>query len=331
MNLTAVGYDRAREEAFMKYWANNTAETYYCGFECMKERYSFMLGNCTDFTGFPGSGKSEFALEIMFYLSETYGFRHGLYVPDIGNYKEIRRKLIHKYTGKSFNSTYKNYISEQEIIKANAWVDHHFIILHKKDAKMGVSPVEFWEFICTYKDEGGVLHTGLIDSWKNLFHTIAGSREDLYLDYALSFRNELAEENNRHFFTIAHASKTDYIPGEKKRRIPDANDIKGGGSWFSSGRAIITVDFPNKRDNLTDLYFSKVKPDSLGKMGAVIDKLRFDWGKSRYYEFDPRSDRRYFAGDLAKAGGLPDVFGMPVHEDTGRADENDEAPWWVEQ
>ena len=301
MNLTPVEY-KDKEIEFMKYWQNNTDEAIYVGFECVKPHYSFMLGNCTDLTGFAASGKTEVALEFMFYLSETFGIRHALYVPDIGNYKEIRRKLLHKCTGKTLNKTYHNYITEAEILQANAWIDHHFIIVQKKDATKPVSPVDFWEFVCTYKDNSGTIHTGLIDSWKNLHHEY-DTREDLYNDKILSYRNELAEAENRHFFTIAHSTKTEYDMKEKKRRIPDANDIKGGG-WFASGKVICTVDRPDKQNTNTDLLFSKVKPDSLGKSGITGEGLfHFDWIKSRFYELEPNIlNHRFYAGEMIKAG-----------------------------
>lgn len=298
-NLKPVAY-KENEKSFMEYWKNNTDTTMYAGFECMAEQYSFMMGNCTDFTGFPGSGKSELALEIMFFLSEEYGIRHALYVPDMGNYKEIRRKLLQKQTGKSLNQKHANYITETEILNSNQWLDYHFLILQKDDPKKPVSPKGFWDFVAEFKDDSGSgIQTGLIDSWKNLRHEYSG-REDQYLDEVLSYRNELAEASGKHFFTIAHSGKTDWVQEQKRRRIPNAYDIKGGGAWFDSGKVILTVDYPDRGTNLTNLYFSKVKPDVIGKSGNVEDKLRFNWQRSRYYERVPQYQYDFYAGEALK-------------------------------
>lgn len=301
MNLKKAEYDE-KQKSFIDYWKKGGDDIFYAGFECIKERYGVTSGSCTDITGFPASGKTEFALEIQFYLSQAYGQRHAVYLPDVGNYNEVRRKLIHKYTGRGFIKKYPNYITEAEIIKAATWVDHHFIILEKKDIKNPVTPKDFFDFVADYRDNGGVLNTGLSDSWKNFFHEIKG-REDQYLDYILSYRNELAEATNKHFFTIAHATKTELedktnSDGKKKRRIPDANDIKGGGSWFANGKSIITVDYADKSNNGADLYFSKIKPDTAGRSGAVIDSLFFDWSRSRYYEV--YNGQKFYAGELKK-------------------------------
>lgn len=293
MNVEAIPY-KSHEKEFMAYLSSPEEDNMYVGFECLKERYSFILGNCTDFTGHPASGKTEICLEFMFYLSETKGLRHAIYVPDIGNYKEIRRKLLQKHIRKYYRA-----FKDEDVINANAWVDHHFIILRRKDFKAPVSPMDIWEFTCTYKDDSGIVHTGMIDSWKNLFHDNKG-REDLYNDNILSERNELAESQNKHFFTIAHPGKTEWDMKEKKRRIPDANDIKGGG-WYASGKCIISVDYPDKTKNGANIYFSKIKPDTVGKVGKVEDLMFFDWAKSRYYELEPNYlNSRYYAGELAK-------------------------------
>src|SRR5690606_18426661 len=98
----------------------------------------------------------------------------------------------------------------------------------------------------------------------------------------LSDRNEMAEDYGKHIDTIAHATKPKQFG--KKRMIPTAYDIKGGGSWFDNGKSIITVDFPDKTRTNVDLYISKTKPENVGKPGSIIDKLFLDPRKGRYYE-----------------------------------------------
>jgi hypothetical protein len=257
------------------------------GFSCLNELYTHKQGGVTDWTGFPASGKTYFCLEIAMGLSERYGKRWGLYVPDIGSESEVIQKLVKMKTGKDFNDKYFNKISESDMIKQLPWIFHHFVIFKKKDFKGGVTPIHFWEIICTYKDLGGELDGGIADSWKNFKHIYTG-REDSYLDETLSIRNEMAEDNQKHFHTIAHAVKTELadIMNNKdgKRRIPNAWDIKGGGSWFANGKNIITVDFPNKSETYVDLYISKVKPEDVGMVGNVKNNIRLDLKKGRYYE-----------------------------------------------
>lgn len=257
------------------------------GFSCLNNLYTHKQGGVTDWTGFPASGKTYFCLEVLMGLSEQYSKRWGLYVPDIGSEKEVLQKLIKMRTGKDFNDTYYNKISEAEMLKSLTWILHHFIIFKKKDFKKGITPIHFWETVCFYKDDGGEIDGGMADSWKNFNHIYSG-REDLYLDEILSIRNEMAEDCQKHFHTIAHAVKTELM-GDKsnvdgKRRIPNAWDIKGGASWFANGKNIITVDFPKKSETYVDLYISKVKPEDVGKVGEIRNNIRLDLKRGRYYE-----------------------------------------------
>lgn len=280
MNLRIIPYkDKVKEfELFHSIGGAGITDT---GFKCVDEFWSFAADGVTDITGRPHSGKTEWALELLFYQCEAHGKRFFLYVPDIGNYNEVRRKLIVKYYRRSFRG-YENSIKQHELTLAAAWIDSHFMILGKADLLKPVTPEMLYDFTATWQDEDYKGVDGiLIDSWKNLLHSYSG-REDVYLDYILQYRNEVAEGACKHIMTIAHPNK---MPKDEngKRKIPDAEDIKGGG-WFAAGKTIMTVDRPEKGSDLVDIHFSKVKPDTLGKSESVIGSLDFYWKHSRYRE-----------------------------------------------
>lgn len=281
MNVKIVDFNDKRNE-FEAYHQTGGAGLNYAGFEALNGVFQFAMDGVTDITGLPHSGKSEFALEILFYQSEVFGLRHLIYAPDIGSYNEIRRKLIVKYYRRSFRG-YENSITQLDLINCSSWIDTYFLIATKEDAKKPLTPIDLWNFTTEYQDKNGIVNTCFIDSWKNLFHDYTG-REDLYLDYVLSYRNELAERFKRHFMTIVHPKTMEFDKEQKKRRVPDANDIKGGSSWFSNGKVILTVDYPDKSKQTVDLYFTKIKPDTIGKVKVIFEALEFDWKKSRYRE-----------------------------------------------
>jgi hypothetical protein len=113
----------------------------------------------------------------------------------------------------------------------------------------------------------------------------------------LCIRNEMAESYNVHYHTIAHAVKTELNEQKGKRRIPNAWDIKGGGSWFANGKNILTADYPDKSQTGMDLYISKVKPEDVGKIGEVVGRLKLDVKRGRYYETEHLDvlGRKYYA------------------------------------
>ena len=88
---------------------------YSVGFSDFDKHYKVMLGNCTDITGYPYSGKTLVLMEILFNLSYKYGFKHLLHLPDSGKPEEVMATLMQKYIGKTFDKRYSNVITEKEI------------------------------------------------------------------------------------------------------------------------------------------------------------------------------------------------------------------------
>lgn len=308
-NVKIIDYSKKSRE-FEDFHKTGGVAMNYAGFECLEGVFKFALDGITDITGTPASGKTEFALELLFYQTEAFGLRHLIYAPDIGSYNEIRRKLLVKHYRRSFRGK-ENSITQAEIIQATAFIDTYFLIASKDDVKKPLSPIDLWNFTSEYEDRNGIINTCFIDSWKNLSHEYS-SREDTYLDYVLSYRNELAETKQKHFMTIAHPKNVEIQmskDGKKpKRRVPDANDISGGASWYRNGKVIITVDRPDKDSDFSDIYFSKIKPDTLGRQKTLFGDFEFDWRKSRYRE--TIESRIYYAGEGRKAKENGDFIGF---------------------
>lgn len=262
----------------------------FLGFESLHPYYTHKDAGCTDWTGEPSSGKTYFVLEMLFQLSERYGQINAIYVPDLGSYVDIVGKLLKMHTGVWINPKYGKKATMKDVFDSIPFLAKHFLILEKQNIRETVTPEKIWEFCADWKGYNGErINNVLIDSWKNLYHDTMGKREDQYLDYVLSYRNELAENSNMHFHTIAHAVKTELEEerdetGKRKRRIITAYDIKGGGSWYANGKNIITVDRPDKKNRIANIYIWKTKPEDVGKQGSVIDVIELDWERGRYYE-----------------------------------------------
>jgi hypothetical protein len=255
----------------------------YLGWEAFHEHYSMQLGNCTDWTGYPMSGKTQVLMECLLNTSLWYGWKHLVYFPDVGSNVEIIADLIHKKTGKTFDPTKPNAITDEEIAREINWITHHFKVLTKSDIKAKMTAVEFWDYAVHLKNEEG-LETASIDSWKDLNHPyneFGGYAQ--YLEFILPYRNQIAEDHNLHLHTIIHPKLTEKeTNGVRKPPVP--YDLKGGSEWFNSGKCMITVHRHNMDNNAVDIYFNKIKPRSIGKIGNI--NLMFDLEKFRYYTID---------------------------------------------
>jgi hypothetical protein len=252
----------------------------YLGFEGMDEYYSMSLGNCTDWTGFPMSGKTQVLMECLMNTSRFYGWKHLVYFPDVGSNVEIIADLINKKTGKSFNPSNYNVITDDEIVNAIEWITHHFKVLTRSDIKAKMTPIEFWDYAVQLKKDEG-LETASIDSWKDLNHPyndFGGYAQ--YLEFVLPYRIQIAEDNDVHLHTIIHPKLTEKENG--KRSAPVPYDLKGGSEWFNSGKCMITVHREDPTFYKAELYFNKIKPRSNGKIGK--HEIFFDKEKLVYFE-----------------------------------------------
>lgn len=260
----------------------------FIGFPLLDEHYTIALPGCTDVTGFPASGKSEFWLEILLNTSLFYGWKHLLYVPDVGDKNETLAILIHKLSGKTFDKRFvnSNFISEAEADRHLQWILHHFIILTKVDLKAKITPYEFWDLAAKMKSEtDGGIQTATIDSWKDMKHGVgmygeSFGRDDKYLEDVLSYRNAMSELHGMHFGTIIHPIKTE-ADKDGNRKPPTPYDLKGGSEWYNSGKCMITVHRLSGHPNAVDVMITKAKPKSVASIGKV--QMFFDRSIARFY------------------------------------------------
>lgn len=293
----------------------------YLGFEKIDEFYSMQLGGCTDWTGFPMSGKTQVLMELLMNTSVFYGWKHLIYFPDVGNNVEILADFIHKKTSKSFDPKKPNVITDQDIEREIEWVTDHFKVLTKVDVKAKLTPMQFWDMAAEIKKTEG-LHTASIDSWKDMYHDYEKyGGYATYLEFCLPYRNHIAEENNLHLHTIIHPKLTEKVNGV--RSVPTPYDLKGGSEWFNSGKSMVTVHRPDVMDNMAEIHFNKIKPRSIGKIGKC--ELRFDLNTLTYYDIDlvaPSTMNKLYAapkGEIKKRNVLPiemQNFLKPLEQNT---------------
>lgn len=276
----------------------------YLGFPELHEHYTMALPGVSDWTGYPQSGKTEFLLELLLNTSLFYGWKHLLYVPDVGDKNEILATLIHKISGKTFDKRYDNHISENEADKELQWVLQHFFILYEEDESSTITPYEFWDFAVALKKEHHI-QTATIDSWKDLrlnwnpmTNEVIG-RDDKYLENVLKYRNKIADKYKLQLHTIIHPTN---IPAEKdgKRPEPKPHHLSGGAQWFNTGRVMITVHRVDGSANEVKITVNKAKPKSVAKLGSVT--MWYNTAISKYY-WKNNDDKVYASKNFIKPEG----------------------------
>jgi hypothetical protein len=264
-------------EALIEYRDNYNDRGKYLGFENLNDLYTMQLGTCTDWTGFPRSGKTQVLMELLLNTSLYYGWKHLVYFPDVGSNVEIIADLLHKKTAKCFNPKYKNVISDKDIYRETEWLLEHFKVLTKADVKAKLTPFEFYDMAASMKDE---IQTASIDSWKDMSHPYNEyGGYAMYLEAVLPYRNQTAEDNNLHIHTVIHPKLTEKENGTRK--APTPYDLKGGSEWFNSGKCMVTVHRESTETTCADISVHKVKPRSCGNVGFC--SLEFDVEKLVYF------------------------------------------------
>jgi len=300
------------EEEIEVYHRLGAKKGVYLGFESMREYYSMRHSGVTDWTGYPSSGKTELLLECLFNTSTFYGWKHLLFVPDIGDEIEVMAILIHKYTGMTFDKKYNNYISIADVWKASSWLLEHFKILKKTDPKASITPIEYWDFAVQCKKEFGI-QTASIDSWKDMKHdyNLHGGYAQ-YLSHVLPYRNAISEQHNIHLHTVIHPKSPRRQDG--KIQHPDVDDMEGGAQWNNSGKVIISIHRENKEAFHADVKILKVKPKIVGKWGFFA--INFDPAASRYYDISQEygGTRCYASKGDEKKAIMPNIidFSEPI-------------------
>lgn len=310
-------------EGLKKYRDNYNERGKYLGFDSIDRHYSMQLGTCTDWTGFPISGKTQVLMELLLNTSKYYGWKHLVYFPDVGNSVEIIADLMHKITGKTFNPQYKNAIKDEEIDKELDWITYHFKILTKSNVRAKLTPFQFWDYAVELKDKEG-LQTACIDSWKDMHHDYQKyGGYATYLEEVLPYRNQIAEDNNLHLHTIIHPKLTEKENGVRK--APHPYDLKGGSEWFNSGKCMITVHRENTEGIEAELHFNKIKPRSAGEKGLV--KLQFDVAKFVYYEENERLDKIYSSPKDSEQSSIDLSSQQPTEYWNEPKKTDEELPW----
>jgi len=287
-----------------EYYETGGGNTFYVGFNALSNHYNIKEGGVTDWTGYPGSGKTELLLDVLMNTTKWYGHKHLIYMPDAGTNAEVIAKLIHKKTGQQFEEFFYNKKGEKVLIKNRIQQKdifrylpeilksfHVFIPTKKNKGKTttkSVTPREYWDFAASNKKELGIF-SAVIDSWNYMHHDIGSQRQDQWLEEVLSYRNELADSSGVHFHTIIHP-KTEKKDKNGKTILPDMHSLKGGSEWPNNGKTIIVCgrDF---QSGMTDIKIDKAKPRVVGIQGLAA--LRYDSSKGGFYE--NINGQRYYA------------------------------------
>lgn len=288
-------------ESVISHYENGQIRGNEIGFFCLKDLITFKPKYSTYIQGYPYSGKTEIHLEILFNLTELYGWKHAIMSPEIGGVEDVIAELVSKYLRRQFYKSSINAPSELQIHQAITHLSEYFFVIDNDSKDYNVD--NFYEDCTEIEKQYNIkLNTTSIDPWNDLDEDLLphGGREDKYLAYALRKCRSAAKKNNWHNFIVTHSK--DLPPIELKSvdggkvvctAIPTLQSFAGGQVWSRRAFNVIGMWRPSKgainkltglpfADNIVMVKILKVKPKGCGNLGQAW--LYFDWKKNRYYE-----------------------------------------------
>lgn len=240
------------------------------GWKSLDELYSVRRGNTTIITGYPTSGKTTFYLNLLVNLTKNFGWKHCVYSPETGTASEIYAELIFMLTGKTFNKTYQNYITEKELYNILPMVQEYFKVIEPEDTNNTLdnlySEVDY--AVKTYN-----INSFGIDNWNDIEHNmIAKGTISEYLKHELPKFNRFAKTRDVHGFCLVHPRNPDPLKQGEQLQPPRPDQIEGGSLWYAKAQSLIVVhrnwDDPTNFNTL--IKVEKAKPKIVGKKGQAI-------------------------------------------------------------
>jgi hypothetical protein len=278
------------------------------GFDFESIGMSIKPGCTTYIAGYPGSGKSEFWLEILVNLSCLYGWKHIVFTPETGNVQQVFAELCHKYIRKPYFSTIDGCMNESERVTAEMFITDHFVVIDPKDDTITIK--EYYKIVDQVeKDLDIKFNTTTIDPFNELEYDSNGMSRDLAIEKQLGDCRRNARKTGRHNCLITHVRDKALVEteGVSHLPIPLAVDFAGGQAWFRKGEQMVLIWRPpygvtrfNKNgkyeSNEVIIRVAKEKPKGSAIKGDYI--LFYDKHMNSYYQVNENGDKIYSKRDL---------------------------------
>lgn len=231
------------------------------------------------FTGWPGSGKSEFLTQLSVLQSFLSNRKCAFYSPESYPIEEFIDTVIHCYLGKSTDRRYPNVCSPNEYSQGIKWVDNNFYFCDWAETPDCSTMIKAFDYL--HKREG--VEIFVVDPFNSLIAEGEDRNIALGLKRNLTAFKRFAAQNKVMVWCVEHPK----TPSDNKEydQIPGPRHLFGGTMWWNKVDVLASVHRPNREDHFdSSVVFKtwKIKKQELnGRPGERI--IHFDIKKKRYF------------------------------------------------
>lgn len=262
-------------ESFESYVEQGTANAISTGFADLDDLIMFEYGNFVTITGYPGSGKSLFATDLIMNLAEIHNMK-ALYCAFENTPNQLKKKWLQMRVGEPVMGASPELIEKMR--KHYKFIADHFYIL--QDYTRNPTVDEILDMA-----QGAIRRYNIGCVIVDPFNKLMYSRSNNFTEDVAELLTKMitfAKRNNVLMFLVAHPTK----PAERKlgaQSTPSGFDISGSANFLNMSDVILTVhrkqdEFGNK-SNTVRVMVSKVRDTDFGHEGSC------------YFAYDPVAGR----------------------------------------
>lgn len=250
-----------------------------CHIQCLNEIFTIRPGFLYAFTGWPGSGKSEFISQVAVLQAYFANRKSAIYSPESYPVEEFIDTIIHCYLGKTTDKRFPNVCSQTEYSDGIKWVDNNFFFCDWAETPDCAAVLSAFDYLRV--TEGAQIF--IVDPFNSLIAEGEDRNIALGLKRNLTAFKRFAAQNKVVVILVEHPK----TPSDTKEydQIPGPRHMFGGTMWWNKVDVLATIHRPNRDDHFdTSVIFKswKIKKQELnGRPGEKT--IHFDVKSRRYY------------------------------------------------
>lgn len=271
-----------------------------------KEIYTVTTPSLNVFTGYYGSGKSEFIENIEIEMAKTHGWKFAVFNPETQPPSIAMANLAEKYVGKPFGKEIhfdaqgrpKSRMEKEELLYAQKFIQEHFRFILPKEKNFTIDDIiaASKSLVKNFGMKGLV-----IDPFNQVeYNKPKDMREDIYIGQCMLKLNTFKRLNDLWICVAAHP-KTPQPDKNGNYPIPSIMALAGGttfGNMIDFGVAV-------HRNKLSDnepvaIHVQKCKFRHWGKL--EVGYLQFDLATARYKDAKDGHGNTIYAGHKFEKG-----------------------------